>query len=123
MFIGFFNIILSPFDVGLPCAGRRCWAAAAASCGKLAITSDPFAGATLQQCVWRSVAGTPAMWLCADDSQVESYLEAMNEVRDRIPPHPRQKRYRPEDVIGASYAGRLHFHRLNAAKIRNERPE
>ena len=121
--VRFFTTILSPFDVGLPCAGRRLWASGAATNGKLKLKSDPFADETLQSCVYRSIAGTPSMWLIASSSEVASYMATLNESRDKIPPHPQGKQYRPEDLIGASSAGRLHFHRLGAAKVRNQQPE
>ena len=121
--VHFYTVSLGPFDVGVPSAGKRVWACATAADGKLAIKNNPFKDKMLQDVVWRTVLASPAVWLFADEGAVLSYHETLNELRDKIPPHPRQKPYRPEDLIGSSYAWRLHCHRLHAAKVRNAQPE
>ena len=117
----FFSTVMSPTLIGVPGAGHRVWAVASGN-GRLMMRSDPFVDANLVKFIVRRMIGSPEMWLWATPGQVNLYLDHLNTGRDHIPPHPRGKRYRPEDYLNNSSSVRLHMHRLAGAKARDDDP-
>ena len=115
-----FSKVLCPLDIGIPATGRRLWATAAT--GQFIYKENPYGDCNLTSCVLRKAVGSPLMWCWSTQLQVNAYLDMVNASRDKIPPHPRGKRYRAEDYIGQSYSGRLFAHRLKAVHCRKEEP-
>ena len=118
--LNFHSRIRGPKDAGVPSSGRRVWAVAAAN--NLCYKENPFSSERLTKAVLRKVVGTPAMYICATAEEISSFLDFLNEHRDKLPSHQRGRRYQPEEYIGSSASGRLHFHRLRAAQVRLQDP-
>ena len=117
-----FSTVQGPCSIGWPAAGRRVWATCAAAGGKLVYPMNPFTDANLLACIYRKVAGSPCMWMWASAGRVNAYLDFINSSRDKLPPHPRGKRFRAEDYVGSAYASRLYMHQCNGARVRTQDP-
>lgn len=110
---------MAPTDVGIPCTGTRLW---------LVGNTHDLPGACglpekLSQTVVRPQEAWPDIWLLADKAAVDLHVDHANAVGAKLKPHPRGKRFRPEDCLADGYANRLHVHRLRGAMVRETFPD
>ena len=118
--LNFHSCIRGPKDAGIATSGRRVWAVAAAN--NLCYKENPFSSERLTKAVLRKVVGDPSMFIHAMVDEITSFLDFLKEHRDKLPSHQRGRRYQAEEYIGSSAAGRLHFHRFQAAQVRIQDP-
>ena len=116
-----YSTVMGPKHVGVPCGGQRVWVISAMN--RLAFPGGPFCDQVVARCAFRTVVGTPSMFLSSGKEQVAGYLDSINENREKLQKAKSGKRFRAEDYLGASASARLHFHSLRAANERLKHPE
>ena len=114
----FQDATLAPIVVGIPCTGERLWLIG----NKSDLEGVRFDTQTLLHTIVRPVEADPSIWLVASQSQVDAEMNIINASGAKLKPHPRGKRFRPEDCLSDGYANRLHLHRLRGAAERGAFP-
>ena len=114
--LAFHSCVFGPGQVGIPVSGKRLWMAGVLN--TITFTRAPFSEHVLGSFAFQSINLKSSAFARASRSEVKAWQEHVNSQQLKLPPHPRGKRCRFEDISTYRFSTRLESHRCSHAHLR-----